>query len=94
MISGYDYHVGDRVRALGCNWFNVQTEDTGTVVFVFDYSNVGVQWDENIGGHSCDGHGKQGYCSWEVPYSIEILHEQEGIKENHLLVLDSDCDLI
>lgn len=94
MLSGYDYHVGDRVRALGCNWFNVQAEDTGTVVFVFDYSNVGVQWDENIGGHSCDGHGKQGYCSWEVPYTIEIIQTEQETIEKQTLALEPDCDLI
>lgn len=94
MLSGYDYHVGDRVRALGCNWYGTQAGDTGTVIAVLDDSNVGVQWDENIGGHSCNGRGKRGYCSWEVPYTIEIIQtEQETINEQ-TLVLDPECDLI
>ena len=94
MISGYDYHVGDRVRALGCNWFNVQAEDTGTVIAILDDFNVGVQWDENIDGHSCSGRGKRGRCSWEMPSTIKIIQTEQETIDEQTLVLEPDCDLI
>ena len=40
--------------------------------------NIGLQFDENIDGHSCDGRGKDGYCLW-VRLN-DILTESEYIE--------------
>lgn len=54
--------VGDRVELIGdiCEK-GINIGDTGTVVRVWR-DIIGVELDRNIGGHSCSGLGRDGYC--------------------------------
>lgn len=38
----------------------------GTVIALTDQPGklIGLQFEANVSGHSCDGKGKQGYCLW------------------------------
>jgi hypothetical protein len=31
---------------------------------------IGVMFDQNVGGHSCDGRGPDGHCLWVAPHHI------------------------
>ena len=70
----------------------------GTVVDVeelnFDYKIVGVEFDEDVNGHSCDGKGKKNHC-WNVPISRvekvkteDVMSETDDSKEEDWVVGD------
>jgi hypothetical protein len=44
----------------------------GTIVALTDAigKSIGLEFTENIVGHSCDGRGKNGYCLWVTPLVI------------------------
>lgn len=90
MRSAFEYRVGDRVIALGAYWYDVKPNDTGRIVYIYDESNVGVEWDRYIGGHSCDGFGQKGYCTWEIPSNINII--ESDISDDESLAVLQNCD--
>lgn len=49
----------------------------GTVISITTNptKNIGLQFDQPIGFHSCDGKGKDGYCIWVRP--SDIMTEEE-----------------
>lgn len=60
-IDKYKFKKGDRVRYI---WDKVCLPiygKTGTVIIAYK-GGVGVQFDEYVNGHTCDGIGKNGYC--------------------------------
>ena len=61
-----EFKVGDRVRYIvgGGAGTRIRIGDTGTVCNV-DKSCIGVEWDRNVGGHSCQGKAKIGH-GWNV----------------------------
>ena len=89
-----DFHIGDRVRALGYNWAYVEKGDTGTVIFVASEANIGIQWDRCIYGHSCGDRGLRRYCTWERPCNIETIEEVSADEEDDSLILQDCEDLI
>lgn len=62
--------IGDRVRVKNnSNLFNsdIKVNDQGKIIcfkdgFYFKY--VGVEFDKDINGHDCEGHGKKNKCAW------------------------------
>ena len=50
----------------------------GTVIIMTDNpgKSVGVEFDEDVGGHTCDNRGKKGHCLWLRP---ENLYTEEEI---------------
>jgi hypothetical protein len=42
---------------------------------------VGVEFNEDIGGHSCDGAGLQGHCMWILPENIFTTKEAEELRK-------------
>lgn len=71
------FKVGDRVRAIG----KVDNQDLkgkcGTVIQT-EHSTlkrweIGVEFDEHIGGHDCGGRGKIGYCRWGCMSEFEPI---------------------
>lgn len=90
MRDAYEYDVGDRVVALGDNWYDVSKGDKGTVISIYDTSNIGVEWYRYVGGHSCDGIGKTGFCTWEIPYKIDLM--DSTIKDEESSAVLQDCE--
>jgi len=50
---------------------------------------VGIEFDTPVGVHSCDGHGKQGYCLWVC--SWDVMTDEEYASK---LAADSALDSI
>jgi hypothetical protein len=44
----------------------------GTVIALTSYAGkqIGLQFEVNISGHSCDGRGPEGFCLWARPSDI------------------------
>lgn len=78
--NGHEIHVGDRVRVL--RGFDGQDlpEKCGTVVQVkgvnwttHDRWNIGVVFDENMGGHDLAGVCTDGYGRWGFGGEVEVI---------------------
>ena len=72
-----EFKIGDRVELVGeaCN-MNINDGDVGTVV-ANSGRFIGVDFDRDIGGHSCNGRGRLGHC-WNIPCEdLEKLEEAE-----------------
>lgn len=75
-MAEYEFKVGDRVRATKkCTWGRTKAGDLGTVIVVKPFHRYGVEFDNENGGHECDGTGKNGYCWWVNSFEIELVHE-------------------
>ena len=73
-----DFLPGDRVRYIGNNPFvRVPFGMTGTVVHV-QGEVAFVFWDDDIGGHSCNGRCQDGH-GWNVPFSTLSLVDTGGL---------------
>ena len=72
-----EFKIGDRVELVGENWnMNINVGDVGTVVANSGLF-IGVDFDRDTGGHSCDGRGRLGHC-WNIPCEdLEKLEEAE-----------------
>lgn len=89
------FNIGDRVRFVGTSANPIRPGSTGTVVdfgldsvkdgvimrrtTVEERAVYGVEWDEDVGGHDCDGNAKQGY-GWRVR-GIYLDYEDDGLFE-------------
>ena len=78
---------GDRMWLVGQG---VMTPVEATVVVLTDYvgKQVGLEFDEQVGVHNCDGHGKQGYCIWVCSWDL-MTQEEYASKVAADAVLDS-----
>lgn len=38
--------------------------EVGTIINISKWGLVSIEFDNNIGGHSCGGEGRRGYCWW------------------------------
>ena len=72
-----EFKIGDRVELVGENWnMNINVGDVGTVVANSGLF-IGVDFDRDTDGHSCDGRGRLGHC-WNIPCEdLEKLEEAE-----------------
>lgn len=65
------FEIGDRVKTLvtyqGINKRVINK--VGTVVHFYedDFTDIGVEFDDNIRGHDCEGHAKYGH-GWYIMY--------------------------
>lgn len=87
--KSHDFVVGERVRAIA----NQDSKSPGqlgegTIVWVFGGS-VSVEWDNNIGGHNCNGRAKYGH-GWDMSYKriervqYDYIPTQEGDRDDDL----------
>lgn len=66
--------IGDRVKVI--NLFSHQDLEgkTGRIVDLSSYkSQVGVEFDENICGHSCNGYCKNGYGRYGFEEELKLI---------------------
>jgi predicted nuclease of predicted toxin-antitoxin system len=54
-----------------------------TVIALTDNAGkqVGVQFDEDIQGHNCDGRGEKGRCLWMRPFNLYTDEEYEQVRQ-------------
>lgn len=55
----------------------------GSIIGLTDVigKTIGLEFVKNIGGHSCDGRGKNGYCLWVTTQVIYDETEWENVAE-------------
>jgi hypothetical protein len=55
----------------------------GTCIALTDNvgKQVGIQFEENIGGHSCDGRGEHGKCLWFRPSNLYTDEEYALVRK-------------
>ena len=68
-----DFNVGDEVVCVKAVWGYPRTLNQYGRVVCYTQSYCGVEFEENMYGHNCDGHGKQGYCLWVKPDSLRLV---------------------
>ena len=53
----------------------------GTVIALTDApgKKIGLEFEVNVSGHSCDGRGKHGHCLWAAPAHVYTPEEYEQI---------------
>lgn len=91
-----EFKIGDRVRSLDthrCKKIGVGL--IGTIKIL--YGNCfGVEFDENIFGHTCSGTTKNGYGYWLMQYDIELVEEDTQNTQNlkELLVDNSIVEIV
>lgn len=80
--TGREIRVGDRVRVLGCFAGQRLTGKDGTVVQIdgVNFSSlhnwdIGVEFDEYMGGHDLDGACSSGYGRWGYGSEVVIIDE-------------------
>ena len=61
-----------RIKSMPVMNKNVIVGDTGRII-AYTHNIVGVEIDRNIEGHSCDGVGKQGHCTWISKKHLEKI---------------------
>lgn len=73
--------VGDRVAYTGQE-FQARLGKVGKIVAEKKGPGklVGVEFEVAVGGHSCDGVGKDGYCWWVLPSDVQKVGK--GFKRN------------
>ena len=73
------FKVGDRVSCIEAHWGTLQVGDLGTVIIVRDYDfgiDYGIEFDNEVKGHDCEGKGKDGHCWWMNEYEIELAKDE------------------
>lgn len=50
---------------------------------------IGLQFEQNVNGHSCDGRGPDGHCLWVRPQHILTLEEYEQEQKVKLAAAES-----
>lgn len=75
------FDIGDRVRCLvdsPDDNDNITVGSMGTVCGFDDYVNyIYVDWDDDVGGHNCEGMARQSH-GWNVPpEGLELMDDDE-----------------
>lgn len=78
--NGHEIHIGDRVRVIDLFAGQRLSNRCGTVVQLKDASwttpagwNIGVAFDENIGGHDLNGACTEGYGRWGYGCEVAVI---------------------
>lgn len=67
-----EFNIGDRVVCVEAIFgFPCTLNKYGRVIW-YDGRDYGVEFEENVDGHNCGGHGKQGHCLWARPCWLQL----------------------
>jgi len=66
--------IGDRVEIIGRSSF-LFVGLFGVIVDIRKDGYVGVEFDKNIGGHDCDGKGKDCHCRYLPAFDIGVIEK-------------------
>jgi len=59
------FKIGDRVKLKkDISVFLASSKEVGTIIMDDKKNWYGVEYDNYVGGHDCNGYGKYGHCSW------------------------------
>ena len=72
------YNIGDRIIAEDRIDGMMLRGKTGTIVSLSS-CDIGIEFDEPIGGHSCGGKGKTGHCRYARTYDKLSLIDDSNI---------------
>lgn len=77
------FKVGDRVKCKGIDFCESRTTDKLGTIICIDREldgkpgrDYGVEFDENVNGHSCGGVGRGEHCFWATEKEIELVSEK------------------
>lgn len=71
-----DFCEGDRVKLVRSRWRTGLSDGmTGTIVEI-DAEQVGIEFDENFGGHNLGGLAKRGHGWWVSTSDIALIDER------------------
>lgn len=71
------FKVGDKVKYTRVNYGKITAGTMGKIIVIGNNNpKYGVEFDENITGHSCAGNGKNGYCWYVFEEDIEKTEEK------------------
>lgn len=74
-----EFNIGDRVVCVeAILGFPCTLNKYGRIIWC-DGRNYGVEFEENVGGHNCGGHGKQGHCLLVRPRSLQLAYTTSKI---------------
>ena len=74
--------LGDRVMCDNMGWgtgagSSSRTNKEGTVIDVKPITQVGIEFDDNINGHTCYGQGKDEYCWYVGMKHLAVLQTRD-----------------
>ena len=63
----------------------------GTVISLTtdETKQVGLEFDQQVNGHTCDGRGKEGHCLWTRPAFLLTIEEYEQQLKSKLAAADN-----
>lgn len=67
-----DFNIGDEVVCVKAVWGYPRTLNQYGRVVYYTQSYYGVEFEEYVCGHNCDGRGKQGYCLWAGSRELQL----------------------
>ena len=68
-----EFNIGDRVVCVEAIYgFPCTLNKYGRIIY-YDGSNYSVEFEENVDGHNCGGHGKQGHCLCARPCLLQFV---------------------
>jgi len=87
MTTATQIKKGDRFYYMG-----LDKPILGTVIALTSYAGkqIGLQFDDFNGGHSCDGKGEDGKCLWSRPWFILTPAEYQAKLEADKANVDRD----
>ena len=56
------FKVGDTVKIVEEYGGSPKIGKVGTIIHIYSDGDCGVEFTENIHGHNCNHHGREGYC--------------------------------
>ena len=65
-----EFNIGDKVMCVRAVCGHPQTFNKYGRIIYNAGAYYGVEFEEDVSGHNCNGHGKQGHCLWARPDSL------------------------
>ena len=91
-LTKMEFNIGDKVVCVKAVCGYPWTLNKYGRVVCYTQRYYGVEFEENVSGHNCDGHGKQGYCLWVKPYSLYLarLINTKSASEREFITLQGN----
>lgn len=71
------FKVGDKVKFIEEHGTYQERKGMRGTVVACSGKLIGIEFDDFINGHSCDGKGKMGYCVWRYETSVEPIPDNK-----------------
>lgn len=97
MTNVKEIKKGDQFWCLGQG---IATPTLGTVIALTSNPSkqIGLEFQEAVGVHSCDNRGREGYCLWVTPNDIltqdEYTAKQEADAATNAALASEDIDVL